>query len=208
MLRRIRWRRLRRVFSRILALSLVLWILASFLLAGTISIYGQQDGRQEADVIIVLGAGSAALQRRAGHAAFLWHSDFAPYLICTGGVDVRYRQTEADYCRRILIQEGVPATDIFLERSSRSTEGNAIYASQIMAEHEWETAIIVTDDYHLWRAHWIFTQKFEEKGWRLYTSPAQSTQPEVPKGEWTFAVLREVGATYWHLTKSVPILSQ
>ncbi len=169
------------------------------LLALVIVHYGEEDRARPADVIIVLGGGVDGTTRRTQHAAALFHQGYAPYLLCTGGIGRGGHISEAAFCAQIAQNAGVPADAIVLEEHSRSTEENAIYAAAIMQEHGWQTAVLVSDDYHLWRARWIFTRQ----GVTVWTSPAQLTSGALGRGHEAFAVLRETVAFGWQIGKSV-----
>lgn len=197
----------RRQLWRGVLVGLVLVILGfcttSVLLYRTISDYGQRDHTQPADVIIVLGAGSRrVVERRAAHGGILWQEGVAEHIICTGG-EGRYRRAEAEYCLRTLREMGIPEAVIHLERNSRSTEQNAIEAQAIMTANGWQSAVLVSDNYHLWRANLIFESHFQSQGWQVATSPAQLTQRDVPARFYDNAVTREVMATYWHVGKEL-----
>ncbi|MNV95790.1 hypothetical protein D3C71_1907250 [compost metagenome] len=71
----------------------------------------------------------------------------------TGGLDANGATiTEAEGMRNYLIGQGVPAGAILMDSLSRSTYENLIFAQQIMKEHDWKSAVIVTHDYHGSRA--------------------------------------------------------
>ncbi len=170
-------------------------LLAGLGLAAVIVRYGQIDRARPADVIIVLGGGSPSTERRARHAATLYARDLAPVLLCSGG----YRSapdapTEADHCAETAQAAGVPAAAILRETNSLSTRDNASAAADLMAAHGWRSAVLVTDDYHLWRAAWVFRRA----GLKVFPSPAQATQDGPPRGEWVFGLLREMAAVGWY----------
>jgi uncharacterized SAM-binding protein YcdF (DUF218 family) len=180
----------------------VIWGIGVILLALTIYFYGRIDHAQEADVIVVLGAGvqrnnrpGPSLIRRSEQAAALWQKGLASHIICSGGTPGEARRSEADACREILVEEGVTAEAILLEDRSRSTEENAFYTRQTMDENGWKTAIVVSDGYHLLRASWLFNQV----GLTIYTSPAASPS----FGNWLTAMGRELGAFHWQAFKDV-----
>jgi len=121
------------------------------------------DQRDETDVIVVLGAGvnrnggaGFALTRRSQRGVQLWRDGVAPYILCTGGHAPYRPNSEAIACRDVLLREGIPNEVIFLEDRSRSTEENAIYSREIMQEQSWQTATVVTDSFHIFRAGVIF----------------------------------------------------
>ena len=157
--------------------------------------YGQHDHAQPADVIIVLGGGKPGTERRARHAAVLYAQGTAPWVLCTGGVVYGEDRTEAELCAAIAQAAGVPPDALVLENRSRTTEENATETADLMAAHGWQDAILVSDGYHLWRAHWLFRRA----GVRAWTSPAQVTVGALPLEEQVPAVVREVLATGYQL---------
>jgi uncharacterized SAM-binding protein YcdF (DUF218 family) len=136
------------------------------------------------------------LIRRAEHAAALYADGIAPVVICTGGVGYGRARSEADACAELLRARGVPDTAIVLEDRSRSTEENALYTRAIMEANGWETAVVVSDGYHLLRATLIFNHE----GITNTTSPVAS-QP--PLRVLLPALGREVAAFHWLLFKTV-----
>lgn len=155
--------------------------------------YGSVDRARAADVIVVLGGGPASTERRTRHAIELYHEGYAPYIVCSGGR--AWTTSEADRCARRAEWRGVPPEAIVVEDQSQSTEENAIEVAKIMAARGWDSAIIVSDDFHLWRAQWLF----EEQGVpHVWTSPADpvSTRDQI------VSVVREVAAIGWHIGKS------
>ena len=88
-----------------------------------------------------------------------------------------------------------PADAIILEDRSRSTEENALYSHQIMQAHGWESALVVSDGYHLLRATWIFSAE----GISGSTSPAALP----PLFDLLVAVVREVVALHWQVFKTL-----
>lgn len=197
---------LRRFSRRLLCIGIVLlgvWLIVCLLLGGALYIYGLTDRAVPSDVIIVLGSGlnrnqtpGPSLRYRSQRAAELWHAGYAPTIICTGGYARWATRSEADGCAEVLRNNGVPAEAIILEDRSRSTEENAVYSHEIMRARGWETAVVVSDGYHLLRATWIFSAE----GMNFTTSPT-STPPRITAR--VLAVGREVVALHWQLFKTV-----
>ena len=181
---------------RLARVALLLLLNALLLPAAVIHIYGRIDHAQAADVIVVLGAGlersnrpGQALTRRAQQAATLYARGMAQWVICTGGIGAGRSRSEADACRELLQLRGVPAQAILLEDSSRSTEENALRSKALMEARGWQSAVVVSDGYHLLRARWLYSRI----GQPVSTSPAAD-----PPLAWHVPyVLREVGAFYW-----------
>jgi uncharacterized SAM-binding protein YcdF (DUF218 family) len=184
---------------RLIALGMLVGALIVIGLSVVIVRYGRADQAQPADVIIVLGGGEEGTIRRTRHAAALYAQGYAPYVLCTGNIVTGEPFSEAERCAITARDHGVPAEAIIEERISRSTEENAIQAAALMRARGWRTAVLVSDDFHLWRATWVF----EQKGARVWPSPAQATTGPLPASEQTYAVLREVAATGWHVGKSL-----
>lgn len=126
--------------------------------------------------IVVLGGGiwkrkpPLFMQKRLNKAIELLKKyPHAKILLC-GKYSFRYSEneapsiTEAELMRDYLIKKGIPASKIFLERKSKDTIGNAYYAKKLyfIPKNEKE-AIIVTSDFHLNRAKFIFKKIFGPK---------------------------------------------
>lgn len=148
----------------------VKWIVVPVLLVGIgglaqlyqqVDARARVDGARHADAIIVLGSAvwanerpSPAMRARTQHAIGLYQAGFAPYVILAGGVG-KFPPSEAEVMRRLAASAGVPAEALLLEDQSRSTEENLANAQTLMAQHGLQTAIIVSDPFHLYRAELI-----------------------------------------------------
>jgi uncharacterized SAM-binding protein YcdF (DUF218 family) len=151
-------------------------------------------------VIVVLGAGlqpnnqpGPALIRRTNQAATLWERGIADRIICSGGFGLNRERSEADGCAELLRGHGIPAEAILLEEQSRSTEENAIYTGEVMTGNGWQTAVLVSDGYHLLRATWIFSRQDINHS----TSPAEAP----PFFNLLASTLRELIAFHWLAVK-------
>lgn len=165
--------------------------------------FGAIDTAQEADAIVVLGAGLLrdgrpgwSLTRRSLHAADLWHAGIAPYIVCTGGQAESFPRSEAAACRDILQSSQVPARAILLEEQSRSTEENAIYSRRMIDRLGFEDIVLVSDSYHMLRASWLF----QLQGIRPYRSPAPARRIRSPLA-YPSSLIREFLAFNWQLVK-------
>ncbi len=193
---------LRSKAARIFGILILIWLFACLLIGGVVLVYAQQDQAQEADVIIVLGSGlrrdnrpGPALARRSRHAADLYAQGLASTVICTGGYTAGRTRSEAEGCREMLIENGVPEDAILIEDQSRSTEENALYSHEIMRENGFENAILVSDGFHLLRAQWIFSQV----GVPVYPSPGDSPSTMTL----LISTAREVAALHWQAIKTI-----
>ncbi|MCB9452672.1 MAG: YdcF family protein [Anaerolineaceae bacterium] len=193
-----------RRFRRVVLVLVFLFILFEVGLAAVIHQYGLTDRTQPADAIVVLGAGlnpdntpTPSMIRRADHAATLLETGVAPYIICSGGYPGRATVSEASACKTALLAAGVPAEVIILEEASRSTEENALETQKIMHANGWQTAVIVSDGYHLLRASWLF----QMAGITGYPSPVTESYPTPT--EYLISVLREMAALHWQVIKGL-----
>jgi uncharacterized SAM-binding protein YcdF (DUF218 family) len=115
-----------------------------------------------ADVLVVLGhpanadgSPSPAMREQVALAADLFRARLAPALLFTGGA-VHNEHVEAQVMADLAVQQGVPAAAIATEMQARDTFENARYCGQIMQQHGWQNAIVVTTPYHVRRAGGIF----------------------------------------------------
>ena len=136
---------------------------------------------ESADCIIVLGARvwesgepSDALQYRLDSAVEAFNAGLAPAVIVCGAQGANEPATEASVMKRVLVEMGVPAGCIYEEDESYNTEQNLANAKAIMDEHGFESAIIVTSDYHVQRALWLAADAGIELA---YGYPSASPRP-------------------------------
>ncbi len=193
----------RRIFC-VLVIVLAAWLMFVLELSTAVYVYGTADYARSVDVIIVLGSGllddgspGPALTRRSSHAAELWHQGVAPSIICTGGRTNSASRSEASACQEVLQSHDIPSAAIVLEDDSRSTEENAINSQAIMDSNGWETAVLVSDSYHVFRANWIF----ELEGLTVYTSPVPARQVSI--FFYSHSIAREVLALHWQAMKEL-----
>ena len=196
---RLRWLR---IFSRLLIGAIFVVGVGALVSAVMVTQYGKTDHAAASDVIVILGAGtradgrvSPAYARRIRHAITLYQRGLSPYLLCTGGYANRWRtKSEALSCKEYLLQLDIPESAILMEEVSRSTEENAIFTRTLMRAHGWQSAIISSDNYHVFRARRLFTNE----GLMVYTSPATE---QAPSNLYFTYLLREVVALQWQLVK-------
>jgi uncharacterized SAM-binding protein YcdF (DUF218 family) len=189
--------RLRRFLFR----SLIVILIASFVSFAIIDAYGMVDHAQSADVIVVLGSQvlrggrpGRSLARRADHAFALYQQGYAEHIICTGGFTEPLPVSEARVACDRIVDEGAPLDAVIYEERATSTEENAAFSAALMREHDWDSAIIVSDGYHLLRATWMF----QRAGVETYPSPAQVSAGPMNVIERYFRSMREVAALGWY----------
>ncbi len=110
------------------------------------------------DTIIVLGAKligdqpSTMLRLRLDEAINLYNQGFAPTIIVSGAQGLDEITTEATVMRHYLIANSIPAEKIYLEDKSYNTHQNLLNAKNIMREHGFRHAIIVSNASHIRRS--------------------------------------------------------
>ena len=131
--------------------------------------------REKVDVAIVLGARvmpngelSVVLEHRAEKALELYEAGDAEAIIACGAQGGDEPMREADAIAEYLIQHGVPGEKIFREGASTDTIENIRNSMAIMAQQGFESATVITSEYHLTRALWIA----RDQGLIAYGAPA------------------------------------
>lgn len=133
----------RKILRRLLlfgALPLALLVLAAFLFPRQVLVI--DDGRLQADAIVLLGGGSG---ERPARAAELFRSGVAPRILVSGAGD-------APGNRLLLMHRGVPASAIQLEPDSRTTRENAQFSIPLLRAAGAKRVVLVTSWYHSRRA--------------------------------------------------------
>ena len=153
-----RWgRRLIRAALLVLAIAVV------YLLATFVQVYraSTADNARHADAIIVLGAAqyngvpSPVLQKRLDHALVLYRAGLASRIVVTGGRQQGDRFTEATSGYLYLRHHGVPDAAILKEVDGSSTWESLAASARILHDRGLRTVVLVTDDYHAFRAEAI-----------------------------------------------------
>lgn len=126
----------------ILALIFIAILIESF-------IRGESNSPEDSDVIVILGGGD---QGRVQKAADLYESGYADKVLMTPAGD-RYNGEELTSIAR---HYGVEEKDVLVDTESTSTYSNAQRTIEIMDDNNFESALIVTSDYHLKRAKLAF----------------------------------------------------
>lgn len=77
------------------------------------------------------------------------------------------KDKHTDYRERYFKQLAIPADQIIQENQATSTYTNAVYALKIMKEKDYQSALIVSSDYHIRRVKWSFDQVNQDYGFDL-----------------------------------------
>ena len=147
-------------FWRGLKISMAAVVLMWLMCLGQVYYYGQSTLPQgyHGDVAVVLGAAawdvrpSPVFRERINHAITLYRNGQVDKLAFTGGTPKKGYMTEAEVGRRYALQQGIPAGDIVLEKTSRDTYQNLVNIRPVLRENELYKVVVVSDPYHLARA--------------------------------------------------------
>ena len=110
--------------------------------------HSETDRPEKADVIIMLGGGDKGRMEKA---AELYHEGYADYVIITPESEDIYPQS-TEFAREL----GIPEDAIIEEYEATSTYTNAVESFKIMDEYGFDSALVVTSDYHLKRSKLIY----------------------------------------------------
>jgi uncharacterized SAM-binding protein YcdF (DUF218 family) len=157
-----------------------------------------RDEAQPADVILVLGAAeyrgrpSPVLKARLDHALDLYRKRLAPRIMTTGGAGGDPVFTEGDVGRDYLTSRGVPPEAIVVEKEGSSTVASTALAGEIMRRMELQSAIVVSDGYHIYRVK----KMLEGRGLTVYGSPRPERVRDTLRERWNY-VKQAVGYLLW-----------
>jgi len=111
-----------------------------------------------ADVAIVLGAGQAngkisqVFVERINHGMQLYREGIVSHIIMTGGFGEGQQISDSQAAKNYAVLKGIPEEDIMIEEKSTITFENLKEAKAVMGDHSMNTALIVSDPFHMKRA--------------------------------------------------------
>lgn len=140
------------------------------------------ENSEKSDVILVLGcqvwqkSPSWTLQYRLEKALELYQKDMASYIIVSGGQGNDEIASEASVMKSWLVAHGVEEKAIFMENQSTSTYENLKFSKKVMEEHQFKTAIVVSNGFHIFRALSLSSKV----GIKASGAPAQTVTHLIP----------------------------
>lgn len=143
-----------RLVARAVSLLVVLAVLVPAVVAARVWWTGRQDDRRASDVILVLGTAqydgqpSEIFKARLEHAHELYADGVAPRVVTVGGSRPGDRFSEAAAARDFLVDTGVPAEAVVPVEEGEDTLHSVQAVAEVMDEHEWDSATVVTDPWH------------------------------------------------------------
>jgi uncharacterized SAM-binding protein YcdF (DUF218 family) len=162
--------------GRALLLAVALVLVYTCSVAFRIWLVARQDERPRVDAIVVLGASqfdgrpSQVLRARLNHVQALYADGVASHIVTVGGRQPGDRFTEAEAGRDYLVENGVPRKAVTDAGTGHDTVTSLQAVERVFAKNSWDTAVIVTDPCHSFRAVRIA----EDLGLRAAPSPARS----------------------------------
>ncbi len=203
-----KWSVARRWSERLGVVAVVALLLVPLVVAFQVWSVARQDARPRSDAIIVLGASqfdgrpSAAFAYRLAHAAELYRQDVAPTIVTVGGSLPGDRFTEAGSGKRWLAAEkGVPPARIIAVREGTDTWQSIRAVAEIFRQHDWKSAVIVTDPWHTLRSRTMAN----DAGIDAATSPTRSGPMVQSRMTEIRYIARETAAYLYYLTFRRPL---
>ena len=145
----------------LLALSVFAFTFALILYGNYITLPTHNTAATHFDTIIVLGTPSLLdgtpspeQRERVLEGVREYKAGIAPHIIMTGAA-AHNQFVEAHTMAQFAETQGVPASAILEERQAQNTIQNIYYSAQIMHEHGWSAAEVVSSPYHLGRTDLI-----------------------------------------------------
>ncbi len=118
----------------------------------------QTPGCEKADAIVAVSGGNTSV--RTAEAIRLFKNGWADKLIFSGAAQDANSPSNALVMKQQAITEGVPATDIIIDQSSRTTHQNAERTDDLIKDYNITRLIVVTSPYHQRRAGLEFKDIF------------------------------------------------
>lgn len=158
-------------------------------------VWEHRDTARPASAIVVLGAAqyvgrpSPVLRARLDHAIALWKQGLAPRIIFTGGFGDRDTTSEAAVGQRYAIAHGVPARNILIENSGRTTAQSLQQVAFLMEAEPTRSIILVSDPFHMLRLS-ILARRF---GMTPYSSPTRTSPISMSRREsWKYVLAESI----------------
>ena len=140
-------------------------------------IVSQQDERQPADAIVVLGAAqyngrpSPVLRARLNQALALYREQLAPLVVVTGGVGRGDTTSEATVGRRYLVAHGIPDSAVVAQSEGRNTMASMTAVTGWVHARGLRRVLLVSDPFHMFRLR----LEARRTGLEAFLSPTESS---------------------------------
>jgi vancomycin permeability regulator SanA len=154
---------MKRIRLKRLSIKIAAFLLLALLIAGAAIVWdGLHDELAVADVAVVLGnkidsdgRPSARLQARLDKTVELYQQNFFTHILVSGGIG-REGFDEAEVMKQYLIEKGIPEESILVDSAGLTTYDTARNASQLMREKGWQSAMVISQYFHITRTRLAF----------------------------------------------------
>jgi uncharacterized SAM-binding protein YcdF (DUF218 family) len=96
---------------------------------------------------------------RCRHAVWVWKQGNRVPVLVSGGLLGRWPESAAVVMREMLVAEGVPDAQIWLEDRSTTTYENALYSAEILRRKGIRHIVLVTEAHHMLRSERCFRKQ-------------------------------------------------
>ena len=151
--------KIRKIYKILIVVYLISFLTIESTIIVNSEIYDNIENTQNVDTIIVLGARtdgydiSDTLRLRLDEAINYYNKNQSVNIIVSGGIGEGETVSEASAMKNYLVENGVESNNIIKEEKSNTTLENIVYSIDIIEElNISKEVIIVTSDYHLFRA--------------------------------------------------------
>jgi uncharacterized SAM-binding protein YcdF (DUF218 family) len=119
-----------------------------------------------ASLLIVLTAAEPVDDMLSG--STYWRAIYTVRAWRTGGFErILLSGRQSDVMKRFLVSQGIPASQIDLEEKANSTRESALFISAMFRGHSGPPPVLMTSDYHMFRAR----KCFEKVGFPIVPRP-------------------------------------
>lgn len=110
---------------------------------------------KQADVIIVLSGGQGRIEKGME----LYKAGYAPYILLSNATESTSR---AGDMVQTALHLGIPGHVILVENAAESTYQNAEFTLPIMKKHRFQSAIVVSSEFHMRRVKLLFDRVYHK----------------------------------------------
>lgn len=160
--------------STFIALIIILYVVILWYLSQSVILPAHRphtDFVETDEVVVVLGyklhpdgMPTRILRDRVEKAVVIYHHlmkhNHHPLLIVSGKGKIESMHTEAHVMKELAVWMGVRSEDILIDYESTNTVQNALFTASLIQNKQIDEAFIVTSDYHMLRAQYIFQTVF------------------------------------------------
>ncbi|WP_165980617.1 YdcF family protein [Macrococcus carouselicus] len=130
---------------------LIVFLFFIIFIIGESIIFPAGESAEPSDIIIVLNGDTGRLEE----AARLYHKGYGEKVLLTPVTDDKFNNFLSVNKATEL---GIPETALIIDYEATSTYQNAVIAKNVMIEHNFNRAVIVTSDYHVKRTRLVFNR--------------------------------------------------